>query len=161
MQTKSMARVIVALCAGAFGCRTEFVTPVTVGRVTVDPVEISIPLGDALQFSAAVFDEYDASLQGVTVAWSSDRPSVVAVEPDGSARALRAGSARVRASFNGVSGAARVTVLSSPDCSPSRTKGQDKGEDKDRREDADDNDDDDDDDDDDGDDPDDRVACDR
>jgi hypothetical protein len=171
MQLTSMTRVILALCTpGALGCQTESVTPVTVGRVTVDPVEISIPLGDALQFNAAVFDEYDASLQGVAVAWSSDRPSVVAVEADGSARALRAGSARVSASFNGISGSGRVTVLSPPECSASEAKGKDKrkdrnrdrdGDDEDDGSDDDDNDDDDEDDEDDDEvDPDDGVACD-
>jgi hypothetical protein len=142
----SMARVVLALCTpGVLGCRTELVTPVTVGRVTVDPVEISISLGDAVQFTAAVFDEYDASLPSVAVAWSSNRPHVVAVESDGSATALRAGSARVSASVDGVSGSSGITVISSTDCSPLGAGGKGKRKDKDKVKDDDDDDDDDDD----------------
>lgn len=146
----SMARVIVALCApGALGCQTELVTPVTVDRVTVDPVEVRIAEGDAVQFSAAVFGEDDASLSAAAVAWSSDRPDIVAVEPDGTARALSEGSARVTASFNGVSGWSRVIVLSSADCASARGRDDDRGKGKKDKDDDDDDEEDDDEEDDD------------
>jgi uncharacterized protein YjdB len=120
------------------GCRTEIVTSVTVTKVTVEPGQAIVAQGDSLQFTATVLDELDESLDQAAVVWSSEKPQVVSVTSDGAARFLASGSSVVRASFNGVSGSALVTVLPSPACSPSKRGGRDR--DKDRNDDDDDDD---------------------
>jgi Bacterial Ig-like domain (group 2) len=113
------------------GCHMEVVTPVIVTKVTVEPGQAVVPQGDNLQFTATVFDEFDEPLNQAEVVWSSERPQVVSVAADGAARALAWGSSLVRASFDGVSGSALVTVLPSPDCSPSNGGGRGRHDDDD------------------------------
>jgi hypothetical protein len=116
-----------------FGCHTEVVTPVVVTKVTVEPGQAIVLPGDSLQFTATVFDELGQSFAQAVVVWSSGAPQVVSVETDGVASALAPGFTLVRASFNGVSGSATVTVMPTPACAgPSERH-------KDRRDDDDDN----------------------
>jgi hypothetical protein len=116
MQGKAMVRVgMVGMLMTLAGCHREVVTPVIVSRVTVEPGQASVPQGNRLQFTATVFDELDRPLRQAEVVWSTGAPQVVSVETGGTARALSPGSTLVRASFNGVSGSALVTV--EPDCS--------------------------------------------
>ena len=132
----------VGMLAALFNCSKEVVTPVTVTRVMVEPGQAVVPRGDDLQFTATVFDELDESLHQVAVVWSSEMPQVVSVAPDGTARALAAGSSLVKASFNEVSGSALVTVLPSPDCLPStERKKKNHGDDDDDDDDGNDDDD--------------------
>jgi hypothetical protein len=122
MNGRSMARV--GMGAGVLmamsGCHTEIVTSVTVTKVTVEPGQAVVPQGDGLQFTATVFDDLDQALDQAAVEWSSGAPGVVSVEADGAAHALSPGFTLVKASFNGVSGTAWVTVVSVPACSPKR-----------------------------------------
>jgi hypothetical protein len=113
----------VGMLTAMSGCQQEVVTPVIVTRVTVEPGQAVVPQGASLQFTATVFDEFDESLDQAAVVWSSEEPQVVSVAADGAARAVGSGSSLVRASFNGVSGSALVTVLPSPECSSSKGKG--------------------------------------
>jgi hypothetical protein len=116
----------VGMLTSMSGCYEEFVTPVIVTRVMVEPGQAVVPQGDDLQFTATVLDEFDDSLDRAAVVWSSEKPQVVSMAADGVARALAPGSSLVTASFNGVSGSALVTVLPSPACSSSRGGGRDK-----------------------------------
>src|SRR5687768_739173 len=113
MNGKAMVRV--GMAAGVLmalpGCHREVVTPVVVTRVTVEPGQASVPQGDGLLFTATVFDELDRSLDQAEVVWSTGAPQVVSVESNGAARARSPGSTLVRATFNGVSGSALVTVV--------------------------------------------------
>jgi uncharacterized protein YjdB len=126
MNGSAMVRVGIAvgMLTAISGCHKEVVTPVIVTRVTVEPGQAVVPQGDTLQFTATVFDEFDESLNQAEVVWSSEKPQVVSVAADGAARALASGSSLVRASFEGVSGSALVTVLPSPDCSSSNGGGR-------------------------------------
>ena len=111
--------IAVGVLTAMSACHKEVVTPVIVTRVTVEPGQAVVPQGDSLRFTATVFDERDQALYRAAVVWSSEKPQVVAVAADGAARSLASGSSLVRASFNGVSGSALVTVSPSPDCQPS------------------------------------------
>ena len=126
MNGSAMVRVGIAvgMLTAVSGCHKEVVTPVIVTRVTVEPGQAVVPQGASLQFTATVFDEFDESRNQAEVVWSSERPQVVSVAADGAARALAWGSSLVRASFDGVSGSALVTVLPSPDCSSSNGGGR-------------------------------------
>jgi hypothetical protein len=167
MNSTMMAHIAMAVGALAVisGCQTEVVTPVLVTRVAVDPGEASVSQGSAFRLTATVFDEFDESLSEAAVEWSSEDPTIVSVEADGTAQALSPGSTLVWARFNGVSGSAAVTVMPSLNCShkgkgKKGKKDDDDDEDDDNQDDDSDDDDSDDDDsgDDDGDD-DDEARC--
>jgi hypothetical protein len=152
MNGKAMVRVGMVGVAGMLmalaGCHREVVTPVIVSRVTVEPGQASAPQGSSLLFTATVFDELDRPLHQAEVVWSTGAPQVVSVERGGAAHAHSPGSTLVKATFNGISGSALVTV--EPDCSGpmdgSKKRDRGKHDDDDRDDDEDDDDEDDDDD---------------
>ena len=79
--------------------------------VTIAPSAVLFDaLGETLELSAEVFDVNGDMLADAPVSWSSDDPSVVKVDPDGTVTAVSAGSTQVAAQSGNVSGLARVTV---------------------------------------------------
>lgn len=101
----------VAVLAGGLACTIEEVTTVEVASVTVDPAQETLGEGDTLVFSVRVTGESGALLEGAPVQWSSEDPSVLAVDDRGRAEALKPGTTRVRATYQGAAGTAQVTVM--------------------------------------------------
>ena len=78
--------------------------------VTIDP-DAAAPLeGDEVDLVATAFDEFGGELPERRFEWTSTRPEVAEVGPDGRVRAVRAGSATIVAATGSVEGTATVTV---------------------------------------------------
>lgn len=83
----------------------------TVASVTVSPGALTAPAGTRdLRFTASVRSLTGAVLNDRTPAWASSNPAVFLIAATGLGEALSAGSAVVRATVDGVSGTATVTV---------------------------------------------------
>ncbi len=101
---------------GVSGTATLTVTepPPVVARVTLSPSSVSIEEGGTQQFSATAFDSDNTMISGKTFAWSSSRTSVATINASGLATGVDAGSTTIRATVDGVSGTATLTVTESP-----------------------------------------------
>jgi len=109
-----LAVVAVGVLSLAQACTNRDVTAVPLGSVAVQPASASLVVGQSLPFSAVVKDDQGNTLAGAPVTWSSDTPTVVSVDSDGTAHALAQGSAVVRATFRDLTGTASVTVGPGP-----------------------------------------------
>ncbi len=79
--------------------------------VTVTPANsVLSALGATVQLTAEVHDQYGGVLSGAAVSWSSNAPSVAAVDATGLTTANRNGIATVTAATGSVSGNGTVTV---------------------------------------------------
>ena len=78
--------------------------------VTIDPDEITPLEGEEVALEATAFDEFGGELSERRFEWTSTRPEVAEVGPDGRVRAVRAGSATILAATGSVEGAATVIV---------------------------------------------------
>lgn len=90
-----------------------------VAAVRVSPPTATLPAGQTVQLSATVLDARDAQLAGRQVAWSSADPAIAEVSGTGLVSARSAGTVRITASSEGVSGSAEVTVSEPPPPPPS------------------------------------------
>ncbi len=117
---RGLARVLGAClaAAGVVGlvqaCTNTDVTSVTIASVTVSPASATLVVGESRQFSADVRDVDGAIIPSSLVTWSSADESVASVGSDGQAAALHPGSAQIRATVQGVTGNASLTVESGP-----------------------------------------------
>ncbi|MDH3283466.1 MAG: Ig-like domain-containing protein, partial [Acidobacteriota bacterium] len=83
-----------------------------IGQVFVSPPAARLNEGDSLVFSAALWDDLGNPLpSGANVVWSSDDPDRASVTSEGVVRGLQRGDATIRATFQGVTGTATVTVV--------------------------------------------------
>ncbi|MHB1297851.1 MAG: Ig-like domain-containing protein [Gemmatimonadaceae bacterium] len=88
------------------------VTPAAVASVTVDPSSASVSSGSSRQFTATMRDAGGNVLPGRTVSWNSTNVSVATVSGSGMVTGVNAGTASIRATSEGISAAATVTVPS-------------------------------------------------
>ena len=80
-------------------------------RITLTPSSIRFDaLGATQLLSVEVFDLHEELLKDAPVSWSSDDPSVAAVDPNGTVTAVNAGMTRIAARSGNVTGYAEVTV---------------------------------------------------
>ena len=78
--------------------------------ISISPASASFSsIGDTQTFTATLTDQYGAAFSG-TVTWTSDNTNVVTVDAAGLATAVDNGTGTVRASYEQLSGTARVTV---------------------------------------------------
>ena len=102
-----------ATSEGKSGTATITVTPpppVPVASVSVSPSSAGIHVGDTLRLTATPRDSAGNVLTGRTIAWSSDSASVATVSANGLVTAVKAGTATIRATSEGKTGTAVVTV---------------------------------------------------
>jgi hypothetical protein len=85
-----------------------------VERVEVDPSTVSLLEGSMVTLSAAAIGPDGVTLAGRDVDWISTAPAVATVDDGGTVRARRPGMATIRATVEGVTGAAVVTVVAGP-----------------------------------------------
>ena len=112
---RGVRRLVLLLSAiAAGGCESTSVTAVEIVVVSVNPPQIIIFVNDTEQLSARPQDASGSTLQGRTVVWSSTNPNIASVSAAGLVRGLNAGSATIRATAEGVSGSASVTVIQRP-----------------------------------------------
>src|SRR6059036_746818 len=81
-----------------------------VASVTVAPTSASAHVGDTLRLSATPWDSSGNILAGRRIAWTSDSTAVATVTSSGLVRAVAAGSSTIRATSEGRTGTAAVTV---------------------------------------------------
>jgi uncharacterized protein YjdB len=83
-------------------------------RVEVVPDSLAIEIGQTGDFSAFAYDATNHIVSGLAVRWSASDSTVVQLGPYGGVLALRAGTARLTATVDGVSGYASVRVFEHP-----------------------------------------------
>jgi len=86
------------------------VSTAPVASVTLSPATTSLLVGGIQQFSATLRDAGGNVLTGRTVTWSSSTPLLATVSGNGLASALAAGLDTIRATSEGITGAAVLTI---------------------------------------------------
>ncbi|MDE2890781.1 MAG: Ig-like domain-containing protein, partial [Gemmatimonadota bacterium] len=107
---------ITATADGVSGTATLTVTeaPPAVARVTVSPSSVSIEEGGTHQFNATAYTSDNTMISGKTFAWTSSSASVATINASGLATGVDAGSTTIRATVDGISGTATLTVTEAP-----------------------------------------------
>ncbi len=90
------------------------VSAVPVDSIQVTPISATITVGGTVQLHDSLWDNGDNLLTGRVVEWSSSDSSVVTVDNAGLASGVAAGAAYVRATSEGLSDSALVTVSAVP-----------------------------------------------
>ena len=110
-----LPRVRVAILAVALvaACELPSRPDTPVASVTVAPTSASLHVGDTLRLSATPWDASGNILAGRSIAWTSDSTAVASVTSSGLVRAVAAGSSTIRATSEGKTGTAPVTVTTS------------------------------------------------
>ena len=108
-----------AMSGGETGSATLMVTeppppPPMADSVAVSPMMTSIEEGETQQFSATAYDSDDMVISGKTFTWTSSMTSVATINSSGLATGVDAGSTTIRATVDGVSGSATLTVTEPP-----------------------------------------------
>jgi len=107
-----LPRVRVAILAVALivACELPSRPGTLVASVTIAPTSASVHVGDTLRLSATPWDSSGNILAGRRIAWTSDSTAVATVTSSGLVRAVAAGSSTIRATSEGKTGTAAVTV---------------------------------------------------
>ncbi len=85
-----------------------------VATVTVSPSSASIEEGQTRRFTARAYDSDNMVITGKTFRWESTNTAVATINTAGLATARIAGSTTIRATVDGVSGTASLTVTEPP-----------------------------------------------
>ena len=101
---------ISASSAGITGTSTVNVQPPPIHHIIVTPSFVQINVGQTVQFSATAYDSQSNVIPGVTFTWSSSDQSRVTVTTTGLARAVKSGSANIKAAAGGKSATGTVKV---------------------------------------------------
>ena len=114
--TGTWTRAAVVLAALAIACSGDPMTQPVPGAPTVQVAVAASQLteGESTRATATVFDGLGKPVPSASVQWQSSDAAVVAVEPDGTIRALTAGDAWVRARYETKLDSARVSVVRAP-----------------------------------------------
>jgi AraC family transcriptional regulator, transcriptional activator FtrA len=81
-----------------------------VATVTLDATELSLDEGASRQIVATPRDAQGAAISGLAITWTSSDAAIVGVDDSGRLSAIRAGTALLRATVQGLSAQATVTV---------------------------------------------------
>ncbi len=105
---------ITASIDGKSGTTVVSVSNFGVGSVSVQPSTVSVVERVSSQLSAVVRDVTGAIVTGRVVAWTSSDNAIATVSPSGLVTGVKAGSATITATSEGVSGTAVITVTLAP-----------------------------------------------
>lgn len=98
-----------ALACLWWGC--DSADPPVPTTITISPASATLrSLGETVQLTATVRDQYGQAMAGVDIAWSGSDTSVATVDSAGLVTAIRNGSLEVTASVGAVFATAQVTV---------------------------------------------------
>ncbi len=114
---------ITAAVEGKSSTAVLTVTAPGVASVTVSPSSAELRTGESVQLTATLRDRQGNVLTGRSVAWTSSAPLVATVSPSGTVAALAAGSTTIKATSEGVSGSASITVKNAPSHPPHKSIG--------------------------------------
>ncbi len=112
--TLTLGLLALCLSLGLHACEDVSVTTVEVASVSVDPGQGTLVPGDTLRLSATARDASGGALSGRPVSWTSENGGVATVSSSGLVEAHAPGEALIRASSEGASGTAVITVLAAP-----------------------------------------------
>lgn len=102
--------VITAESGASRGSAVVTVTPFVVASVLLWPEAPTLTLGGATRLVALPRDSTGATVSELPVVWSSDDPTIAAVDSEGLVHGRASGTTTIRAKVRGVAGAASVTV---------------------------------------------------
>lgn len=95
-------------------CSDITVDTIGVASMTLEPSELLMVEGDSAEVQAVVHGAGGEVLDGRTVTWTTDDPSIALVQEGGRVSAVGAGSTTVRAGVEGIEAGVAVTVLEGP-----------------------------------------------
>jgi hypothetical protein len=104
----------VTCAAGGATDARSVVVLAAVTSVSVAPGEAAILIGGTQQFTAIAWDRRENIISGRTTTWTSAAPAIAQVNQAGVATGLSAGTARIDATVDGVTGSATLTVSFPP-----------------------------------------------
>lgn len=105
---------ISATVEGVSGSGIAFVYGLAIARLEVVPDSQVVVIGQTADFSAFAYDATNHVVSGLTIKWSISDPAVARIGQYGLVTALAAGTARVTATVQGLSGSATVRVIEQP-----------------------------------------------
>lgn len=106
---------ITAWIGGASGSTYVSVAYVaSLTSISVSPNPASVYTGGTRQLTATGYDQYGATMSGLSFTWSSSNSSVASVSSSGLVSGVAVGSTSVTASASGRSGSATVNVTTPP-----------------------------------------------
>ncbi len=114
----ALASAFLSLFAGA--CSDYSATPTdsnherVVATVAVTPRERTLSVGDTLNLFALAADPADVPIEGRNVSWLSTNDAIAIVSAEGVVKAIGPGAVSIRATIDGKTGAADLTITSSP-----------------------------------------------
>jgi parallel beta-helix repeat protein len=103
-----------ATVEGRSASATVTVTPVPVASVVVSPSTATISVAGTVQLRATPKDANGNTLTGRSIAWSSDNAAIATVSSSGVVTGVAAGTVAVRATIEGKSQVATITVNAAP-----------------------------------------------
>jgi hypothetical protein len=103
--------ILATFAALVTSCEQVRITAVDVASLTVDPSEGTLAPGDTLRLRATLRDLSGNNLENRSIEWRSADPAIVRVEGEGLVRGMSPGTTTVRASSQGATGEASITVL--------------------------------------------------
>ncbi len=109
-----LALTAVSFAALAYACTVRDFLGVPVWVVTVEPSTRTLIEGATFRFTVDAQDENGNSLPIGAINWSTDHPQILTIGQDGTVEAVSAGQTTVRATLEGTTGQATVTVQPGP-----------------------------------------------
>lgn len=83
--------------------------PPVVTTVEISPNPATVFMGDTIQLTATPKDQHGSAMAGLEVTWSSDAPTVAAIDSLGKVVAKASGTARISAAVEGKTGSVTLT----------------------------------------------------
>src|SRR2546430_3922371 len=102
-----------ALVGGKPGFTTFKVKPATIKTVEINSITSPIAVGSTVQLEATTRIFSGDPRTGVTIGWTSDKPSVATVDAGGVVTGIGPGTATIKATAEGASGTTALTVVKS------------------------------------------------
>jgi hypothetical protein len=105
----------------ATGCGDVSITTVPPALVEIEPGSSFLAVDATSRLTARVRSNDGALLSGRAITWTSSDPAIAEVDEDGDVHGLSPGTATIRATAEGISGTATVTVTERPAIASSGT----------------------------------------
>src|SRR5438876_5447875 len=102
-----------ALVGGKPGFTTFKVKPATIKTIEINAIKSPIAVGSTMQLEAATRIFSGDPRTGVTISWTSNKPSVATVDAGGVVTGIGPGTATIKATAEGASGTTALTVVKS------------------------------------------------
>jgi uncharacterized protein YjdB len=105
---------ITATSEGITGSATVTVSEAALASLHVTPSDPRVGVGQSVTLTAVLMDERGQEVTGRSIAWSTANAEIATVTADGRVSGVSPGTTAIRATANGVTGEAGVTVTPGP-----------------------------------------------